>query len=202
MKLYELFERCLYIPYLQTGKSANYATETKNGILYLYFEKSDGENDWKINFDFPAVPYRRMGKTVWFAHRGFLNVWKEIEPKVSQEIKNKKIKGITSVGYSHGAAIALLCYEYAWFNRPEIRENIFGYGFGCPRVIWGGVSDNRFNNFTVIRNTDDIVTHLPPSVLGYGHVGKMLEIGEKKRYTPIDAHRGENILKELKKTDI
>ena len=86
MKLYELFKRCLYIPYFQTGKSANYTTEIKEGKLYLYFEKSDGENDWKINFDFPAVPYRRMGKTVWFAHRGFLKVWKEIEEKVKVNV--------------------------------------------------------------------------------------------------------------------
>ena len=38
MKLYELFKRCLYIPYFQTGKSANYATEIKDDVLYLYFE--------------------------------------------------------------------------------------------------------------------------------------------------------------------
>jgi len=202
MKLYELFERCLYIPYFQTGKSANYATETKENVLYLYFEKSDGENDWKINFDFPAVPYRRSGKTVWFAHRGFFNVWKEIEQKVAREILSKRLKGITCVGYSHGAAIAVLCFEYAWFNRPDLRKNIYGYGFGCPRVIWGEIPDNRWDNFTVIRNIDDSVTHLPPAVLGYKHVGKMLEIGEKERYTPIDAHRSENILTELKRLNI
>ena len=199
MKLYELFKRCLYIPYFQTGKSANYATEIKDGILYLYFEKSDGENDWKINFDFPAVPYRRMGKTVWFAHRGFIKVWKEIEEKVKADIFNRKIEGITCVGSSHGAAIAVLCFEYAWFNRPDLKENLFGYGFGCPRVIWGEIPDDRWENFTVVRNIDDTVTHLPPAVLGYKHVGKILEIGQKGRYTPIDAHRQENILTELKK---
>ena len=202
MKLSELFKRCLYIPYFQTGKSANYATEIKEGKLYLYFEKSDGENDWKINFDFPAVPYRRMGKTVWFAHRGFLGVWKEIEEKVKDDIFNRKIKGISCVGYSHGAAIAVLCYEYARFNRPDLREDIYGYGFGCPRVIWGEIPDDRWQNFTVIRNIDDAVTHLPPTVLGYKHIGKMLEIGKKGRYTPIDAHRFENILNELEKLDI
>ena len=202
MKLSELFKRCLYIPYFQTGKSANYSTEIKDDVLYLYFEKSDGENDWRINFDFPAVPYRRMGKTVWFAHRGFLGVWKEIEEKVKDDIFNKKIKGIICVGYSHGEAIAVLCYEYARFNRPDLRKDIYGYGFGCPRVIWGEIPDDRWQNFTVIRNIDDAVTHLPPTVLGYKHIGKMLEIGKKGRYTPIDAHRFENILNELEKLDI
>ena len=129
-------------------------------------------------------------------------MWKEIEEKVKADIFNKKIEGITCVGYSHGAAIAVLCYENVWFNRPDLRENIFGYGFGCPRVIWGEIPDNRWNNFTVVRNIDDAVTHLPPAVLGYKHVGKMLEIGKKGRYTPIDAHRFENILNELEKLDI
>lgn len=201
MLLSELFERCLNIPYFQTGKSANYAFERKDEEMYIYFEKSDGENDWRINLDFPSKPYKRMGKTVWFAHRGFLDVWKVIEPKLTEDILNPKIKNFTVTGYSHGAAVALLCHEYIWYNRPELRHALKGYGFGCPRVIHGSTKNcgRRWENFTVIRNKEDIVTHLPPAALGYVHVGKMLEIGKKGRYTPIDAHRSENILKELKR---
>lgn len=196
--LYELFEKCLNISYFQTGKSANYAVERTKTTLNIYFEESDGDNDWRINFDFPAKPYKRMGKTVWFAHRGFLDTWKEIEKKVSDDIIDKTVNEITVAGYSHGAAVAVLCHEYAWYNRPDIRNSLRGYGFGCPRVIWGKIIDNRWKNFTVIRNIDDAVTHLPPSAFGYKHVGSMLEIGKKGRYTPIDAHRHENIMKELK----
>lgn len=195
--LYELFKRCLYIPYFQTGKSANYAFDRTKEKLNIYFEGSDGGNDWRSNLDFPAKPYKRMGKTVWLAHRGFLDTWKEIEKKVADDINDKRITDITVTGYSHGAAMALLCHEYAWYNRPDIRKSIKGYGFGCPRVIWGKAPDDRWGNFTVIRNIDDIVTHLPPAALGYIHVGKMVEIGKKGRYTPIDAHRQQNILKEL-----
>lgn len=201
MNLTKLFERCLNIPYFQTGKSANYAFENKNNKLYIYFEESDGDNDWRINLDFPAKPYNRMGQTVWFAHRGFLNTWKEIEAKLQPYIMDINVKEITVTGYSHGAAIALLCHEYVWYNRPELRDLLKGYGFGCPRVIHGakGIKiTERWENFTVIRNIDDIVTHLPPASLGYIHVGKLLEIGKKGRYTPIDAHRPENILRELK----
>ncbi len=196
--LCELFERCLYIPYYRTGKSANYAVERIKEKLYIYFEASDGDNDWRINLDFPAKSYKRMGKTVWFAHRGFLDTWKEIEKKVADDINDKRITEITVTGYSHGAAIALLCYEYVWYNRPDIRTVLRGYGFGCPRVIWGKIPDDRWENFTVIRNINDAVTHLPPAALGYTHVGKMLEIGKKGRYTTIDAHRQENILNELR----
>jgi hypothetical protein len=75
-----------------------------------------------------------------------------------------------------------------------------GYGFGAPRVIWGAVSEkikSRWANFTVIRNIDDAVTHLPPAFFGYFHVGKMIEIGKKGKYGKIEAHLPQNIEKEL-----
>lgn len=80
MTLLQLFSRCLEVPYLQAVESANYYTERIGGILYIYLQSSDGGEDWKNNLDFPARPYKRMGKTVWYAHRGFVRVWRAIEP--------------------------------------------------------------------------------------------------------------------------
>ncbi len=200
MTLYQLFTLCISLPYLQTGVSANYAVKRLGDTLYLFFQASDGKNDWKQNLDFPAKPYKRMGKTVWFAHRGFLRVWKEIEPKLVEDIADKRFRKIVISGYSHGAAIAVLCHEYAWYHRPDIRHTLEGYGFGCPRVLWGikaPAVKRRWERFTVVRNIDDLVTHLPPALLGYSHVGKMLEIGKKGKYTRIQAHYPENIQTEL-----
>lgn len=202
MRLCELFRRCLDADYVHTPNSGDYATERIGGTLYVYLEHSDGDVDWKNNMDFPARPYKRMGQTVWFAHRGFLKVWKSIEPYLADKIADPAVGKIVTVGYSHGAALAVLCHEYVWYHRPDLRESIEGYGFGCPRVIWGKRRDDlmeRWKKFTVIRNLDDIVTHLPPTFLGYTHIGEMLEIGEMGKYSPADAHREENILAELKK---
>lgn len=199
MTLYNLFYECLEVEYKELENSANYALRRNGDSLKIYFQHSRGANDWKNNLDFPAKPYRDM-KDMWFAHRGFLGVWKVLEEAISSAITDKQIKRITVVGYSHGAAMALLCHEYIKFHRPDIEKNVFSYGFGCPRVLWGYQSKrvrDRFRGFTVIRNIDDVVTHLPPTALGYRHVGKMIEIGEKGKYTPIEAHFAENILKEL-----
>ena len=57
--------------------------------------------------------------------------------------------------------------------------------------------NDRWHDFYVIRNIDDAVTHLPPSLLGFRHVGNMIEIGEAGKYSSIDAHRAENYLYEL-----
>jgi hypothetical protein len=68
-------------------------------------------------------------------------------------------------------------------------------------VLWGKRTEDilsRWKRFTVVRNVDDLITHLPPRVLGYFHVGSLLEIGEKGKYSRIDAHRRESILAELR----
>lgn len=200
MELYQLFSTCLKIPYAQVGISANYALKREKDVLYIFFQGSKGKTDWKNNLSFPAKPYKRMGKTIWFAHRGFLRVWKEIEPFLADDISDKAFRKIVIVGYSHGGALAMLCQEYVWYHRPDLRGFIEGYAFGSPRVFWGIKTYNlkkRWQGFTVIRNLDDAVTHLPPVFLGYSHVGVMLKIGKKGSYTPIEAHESKNILKEL-----
>ena len=201
MTLYQLFAVCLRIPYSQVGNSANYAVKREKDTLYLFFQDSDGKNDWKNNLDFPAKPYKRMGKTIWFAHRGFLRTWKEIEPFLFREIADKTVRKIVIAGYSHGGALATLCHEYVWYHRPDLRASMEGYGFGAPRVFWGVQTaklKSRWEKFTVIRNLNDFITHLPPAFLGFSHVGALLKIGEKGKYSSIEAHFAKNILNELK----
>lgn len=200
--LCELFKECLDAVYLHTSGAASYALRRRGDTLFVFFEASNGAADWRRNLDFPIKAYRRMGKTVWFAHRGFLDAWRELEGILSEHICDKSVHKIIVTGYSHGAAIALLCHEYIYFTRPDLQNALWGYGFGCPRVIWGRPSRDvrrRWDSFTVIRNIDDIVTHLPPAVIGYTHVGRLIEIGERGKYSRTDAHRPENISAELQR---
>lgn len=201
MELKELFQKILDLKekYVHLDNDASFYFERKGDTLYIYFEKSNGATDWKNNFDFPAKPYRDM-KNKWFAHRGFLKVWKTIEPYLQPYICDLAVNKIEIGGYSHGAAIALLCHEYCKFNRPDISDNIEGYGFGCPRVVWGFMKKcvkKRFEGFTIIRNGKDLVTHVPPAIFGYRHAGDMLKIGRNKGYKPIESHYPDKYLKEL-----
>ena len=223
MKLTRLFEECLYAPYIHVENAGDYCMKARGNTLYIYLECSSGAIDWKNNLDFlpiaqkermdvpcavrsvkktctPTAPYKEM-KTRWFAHRGFLRVWQSIAPYVAHEICNMRYRQIVTVGYSHGAALAVLCHEFIWYHRADLRETLAGYGFGCPRVYWGILGSGareRWKRFTVIRNLDDIVTHVPPMWLGFSHVGQMLTVGTRGKYSAIDAHRPENILAELK----
>ena len=171
------FRECIMASYIHTENDGSYHVHREGSKLFVYFEKSNGATDWRNNFDFPAKPYRDM-KDKWFCHRGFLKVWKAIEPKIKDKLLDPQIIEIEIVGYSHGGAIAQLCYEYVKFNRPEII--VSGYGFGAPRVLWGFASKavkERFKGFVVVRNGHDIVTHMPPVIFGFRHVGEVKKIG-------------------------
>lgn len=194
MHLAQLFSLTLHAPYTEVENDASFAVIGKGGTLYILFQWSQGATDWKNNLDFPAVPYRDMPDR-FLCHRGFLKVWKSAEPYIGEILRETAAKRITIAGYSHGGALAALCHEYVWFTDPERRDALTGVGFGAPRVLWrlpGTLwPQERWGQFTVVRNTDDIVTHLPPALLGYRHVGNLLTIGEPGRYSSIDAHRPE-----------
>lgn len=199
MIITELYERILRSKYIHIGdQTASYIPQREGDTLYILFEWSNGKTDWLNNFDFPAKPYRKM-QDKWYAHRGFLRVWKAIEPHLQAEICDLSVKKIIIGGYSHGAAIAALCHEYCKFNRPD--AIILGYGYGAPRVVWGFLRKavkKRFEGFTVIRNGCDIVTKVPPKIFGFRHIGNMLQIGRDKGYNPVEAHFPEVYRKELK----
>ena len=178
MNLYNAFSECLAAAYTTVENAGDFAVKREGETLKLFFEWSDGKEDWKNNFNFPAKPYKRM-EHLWFCHRGFLKVWKSIETYITPYISDPTVSKIQIVGYSHGAAIALLCYEYCIYNRPDV--DVKGVGFGCPRVFWGYVPKSvkeRFKGFKVVRNGNDIVTHVPPKAFGFRHISEMVEIGQ------------------------
>lgn len=198
-----LYRRCLNAEYVHTTEGGDYAIEVDGDTLYILFEWSDGAEDWKNNFDFPAKPYKRM-RDKWFCHRGFLKVWKamrdEIENRVAETLeRNTDISNITIVGYSHGGAMALFATEDMTYLYGD-KFNVSGYGFGAPRVLWGYVPKavrERISAFVTVRNVPDIVTHLPPKVFGYRDIN-IEEIGEKGKYKPIKAHYSSAYIEELK----
>lgn len=187
MTVLDMFKRCVNIgkDYQHTEiNKGSYFIEYDDDTLYIYFQGSNGDIDWKNNFDFGVEPYRDM-PIEWKAHKGFSRVWKEIEPFVREAIMNPNVKKIVIVGYSHGAALAVLAHEYVWFNRPDIRDNIFGYGFEPPRVFRGKKIPeelaSRWEQFYVFRNGEDLVTHVPPRFLGYKHIGNLVHLNEDRK---------------------
>lgn len=188
----QLFSKVLGATYTHLEEeTASFFVERKGGTLRLLFEWSNGRTDWRNNLRFlamPTKPYKDMRET-WFAHRGFLRVWKVIEPKLAEAIADPAVTRIEIAGYSHGAGVALLCFEYCKYHRPEIP--VTGFGFGAPRVVWGPVPKKvreRLEGFVVVRKGGDLVTHLPPALFGYRHIGYICQVKTGKRIRPVRDH--------------
>ena len=162
--------------------------------LYIYFEPSDGNVDWRVNFAYWRKPYKDMAVN-YRVHGGFLESWKLIADAIGAKIRevvepeidddghwNWKYKKIVIVGYSHGGALAALCHEFVWYNRVDLRDGgVIGISFDGPR-IYGGLwvpqaLRERWAHFHVIRNANDLITHLPPVVFLFRHVGHLEKVG-------------------------
>ena len=197
--LRELFEYCLDADYVTVENGGSYFVAVNGDALYIFFEKSNGAEDWMNNLSYHAVSRGRLGDE-WYCHEGFLTVFNSVLPYLEPYIKDPSIQSIITVGYSHGAALTLLAHEEIYQMRPDIRDNCFSFGFGCPRVVFGTVRDEgaRWRNFYMVRNGADAVTHLPPRALGYRHVGNLVRIGENNSYGGTTAHKAENYITELK----
>ncbi len=198
MNLQKAFEECLVTKYIPVKSGGDYAVKREGDTVKIFFEWSNGREDWINNFKFFAIPwkpYKDMAHT-WLCHRGFLKVWKGIEPYLLEYIEDPDVKRIEIVGYSHGAAVALLCYEYCRFNRPYIE--VEGVGFGCPRVFWGYIPKSvkeRFKDFKVVWNGNDIVCHVPPALFGFRHISEVVKIGQTN---PVKDHFDTAYLSHLK----
>ena len=199
-ELRRLFRECMSRRYRNTDLEVSWDVERTGDRLCIYFEPSNGTLDWLHNLSFHAMPYNDMDPP-WQCHAGFLKCWRSVRPYLEEMIADPRVQSVLTVGYSHGAALAVLCHEYIYYHRPDLRERTVGVGFGCPRVLYGCVPDEiakRWEHFYVVRNGDDIVTHLPPRVLGYCHVGTLVTVGEGRGGTSsVDAHRPESYLRAL-----
>lgn len=212
MDIAQLFKRCNEIQYTHIEPNcADFATEIIDGTLYIYFQKSNCAKDWLNNFSFWVKPYKEM-ETSWYCHGGFLKVWKVIEPRIKEvfdlfyqsKTAITPFDSVVIVGYSHGAAIASIAHEWVWFHYPETRNRLFGIGFGCPRIYWnwfwkfGDELRQRWKNFFPVRNSKDLVTHLPPVLFGFRHVNKILKFNFNS-FGPIKSHYQENYQSESQK---
>jgi hypothetical protein len=171
----DIFNFAIYSGWKTAGYDTQYWITERDDDVILSFQGSVSKQDWLHNFDFFAKAYKDQPIT-WFAHRGFLKLWKAVKDQILAEVKSVlKGRKLIITGYSHGAALAVLAHEF--FNWHGLAPKT--YAFGSPRVLWmpSKKIKERFADCLVIRRKGDIVTHIPPRLLGYQHPA-ILEIGQ------------------------
>ena len=199
MKLTDLFLDNLKEDYIKVGQSVSYKFRETDDTLIIQLESSSELIDWIRNFKFKKRPYRDM-LIPYKVHGGFLEAWKEIEDIIIEKVKSKDWQHIIVVGYSHGASLAVLCHECVWYNIPH-KERVTTYAFEPARVYgsWKVKPEllERWKNFYWFRNHNDLVTHVPPWLLGYCHVGNRINIGKNKKYGPLKSHYPQSVYDSL-----
>lgn len=181
MNTLELYRRACNARTSVAGKDTQYAIYDDGAAVYLSIEGSCDNQDWLFNFDFAVAPYKHMAEK-WLVHRGFATAWKLARDQIAKDVEAALAGGnrrLVILGYSHGAALAVLAHEYFDYNgyAPET------HAFGCPRVIWGPLASKvamRFYGLVLHQARGDIVTMVPPAIFGYRHVGGVVHYGPKK----------------------
>ena len=121
-----------------------------------------------IAADLKAAPV--VAETVSRVHRGFKAEVDELWPMVCDDLVGTKQK-VWFCGHSLGAAMATImasrCKNYASVPNPEEL-----YTYGSPRVGWPGFVDSLNVVHHRWVNNNDIVTTVPPWLIGYKHDGE------------------------------
>ncbi len=195
-----LFAECLAAKYTHVD-DVSFALLRQGAACKLLFEDSNGKRDWQRNLRFPAMPYYGT-EPGYMLHGGFLSAWRAVKPYIDEVIFDPRVRMVTVAGYSHGAALATICYDYVWYHRPDVRAVMEGAAFAPPRVIYApkGLPEplrSRFAGLFTVCNAGDVVTMMPPSRWGYVHVGTRVDLGQKGRYGIFEAHLAKNYEREL-----
>ena len=133
---------------LDPGK--DYNTEIIDGKLWVFFHASWSWRNWLRNFD---VRTQRCNDAK--VHKGYLREYTD-SGFVVRELET------VFVGYSRGAAIALL-YYFACKN--PIHHGVFNVKailIGAPRLFRQLPQNFDISGITTVTYGDDMVTHLPP----------------------------------------
>lgn len=145
------------------------------------FAGSNDTKDWLENFDLYPLKkdsYKKnhLNDGKWgkgTIHNGFYDNWKKFKSCVNKVVEQYKINGddidIYCFGHSLGGAIAELCARHLAKNIGIKNSAIT---FGSPRVGTKSYRDQFRSlpiNGTRVVNCTDIVSTLPPKIIGFKH---------------------------------
>ena len=155
--------------FISVGDAQCYVAETDDHYLIVFRGTESDIGDWltDLNFDFKRHFFGLV-------HDGFGTSFSQLYPEILSHIRQYKEKPVFIAGHSLGAALAGLCaiqLKMADFDIVGV------YTYGMPRIgnhMFASNYDMHLKSVTHrIVNNNDIVTRVPPRVMGYQHVGSL-----------------------------
>ena len=160
-----LCHRGLKAEFIKEGSTDCYIASNNDFVIVAFRGTEPDEwQDMLTNAKIKLVPWDHgRGKV----HKGFMEANEEIWKKLTEKLKELPGRKVWFCGHSLGAALAMLAADRYPHNRGVCT-------FGCPRVGDATFAE-AFNlhlagkTFRYV-NHHDVVTHVPPPILGYKHV--------------------------------
>lgn len=172
MEFLELYREACNGDWVTSGLAVQYRIEWDRNKATVYFQGSVEPEDWKLDFDFLVRPYKGC---TWLAHHGFVSGYKSVRDEIVTQLS--RASEVLVSGYSLGAAYAMLLHEDLRYTYPSMSVSTVAYG--TPRVFWFPNKElrDRLDGILRINVRGDIVSHLPPWIFGFSHVGWSITVG-------------------------
>jgi triacylglycerol lipase len=147
------------------GSQAYWFQSEHDSVVVFRGTEADDWNDIKADADAVAA----LAETVGKVHRGFKREVDTIWPLIEKELESNT-KPLWFCGHSLGGALATICTGRCVLSYLKM-EPAGLYTYGSPRV-----GCRKYVNHVPMRhyrwvNNNDIVTRVPPVLLGYRHSG-------------------------------
>lgn len=125
-----------------------------------------------------------LAETVGKVHRGFKTEVDDIWPHIEKELE-KNTKPLWFCGHSLGGAMAKICAGRCMLSYIKSEpEGLFTYGsprVGCRRYV----NHVKLNHFRWVNN-NDVVTRVPPVLMGYRHSGTEMYLDRMGRFKKLN----------------
>ena len=162
---------------------AKWALRRYGSSCILAFSCDDSKTQW-IGKKVTLFPHAHRP---WKAHAGFAEKYFSIREAIMRALKEARPQQLYVTGYSQGGALATIAFEDIMAHTSWINPRMYLHGavFGSPRVVsWGAPSDG-WEGFVRYECTGDILTRMPPFLLGYKHVGERYPLGKPSLPNPM-----------------
>jgi len=140
--------------------------------------------NWFSDFDVGLNIGPRLKLTPGPLHRGFDKAFDAVSAQITEALAERGAEPLLMTGHSMGAALAVIAADHC-LSEKNVRATAV-YAFGMPRI--GGedfaVRYNKTLGATTYRlvHGDDIVATVPPSRLGFRHVGRLIRCARASRF--------------------
>jgi triacylglycerol lipase len=137
---------------------------------------------WRRTFNFRVDPNTNV-------HVGFQSALDATQSEINQAVDRsiKTVKPLWITGHSLGAALAALAAQFANSSGGAPKAV---YLFGMPRAGGGKFQTTYDNNAALgpvsyrFVHGSDVVARVPPSTLGYRHIGYVLQCASGQKFDP------------------